>query len=83
MSKLHCPKCPTGRLNEKHVWFPEDNASRIKCPKCGAWSMLANWRIATISDLKQRIARLASLMDPTPDVPTVAQNATVAEDAHA
>lgn len=43
MKDLICPLCHKKGFESRHVWYPEQPESNLKCSACGEWSQLKDW----------------------------------------
>ena len=40
---MKCPKCGKQGFRKKDIWKEEMSVHRLKCNKCGEWSLRIEW----------------------------------------
>jgi hypothetical protein len=46
---LQCPSCGKTGFRTLDIWSPVNETARLKCNKCGEWSLLIDWEAKTLS----------------------------------
>ena len=61
--KLNCPKCGLLGFWKKYVWRDiKPEGHKMKCEKCGEWSMIAEWDAKTEEVERGKKSKLAEIL---------------------